>query len=60
MLFRSELIARSPGSLEEALQGMPAQREIERLGAALRRRIADFVLARRADWHPDFFGALLF
>ena len=33
---------------------------IERLGAALRRRLADFVLARRGDWHPDFFSALLF
>lgn len=57
---RAALVADSPLSLEAALLPSAARRDIECLGNSLRRRVANFVLARRGEWHPDFFAALLF
>lgn len=57
---RDELVRASPSSFDESLRPGATQREIQRLGASLRQRIAGFLLARRRDWHPDFFAGLFF
>ena len=59
-VHRAQLVASSPASLSEALSPAPLQAEILRLGASLKGRIADFLFARRGEWHPHFFSGLLF
>ena len=58
---RAELIARSPGP--DASPGgefPPVYARIHQHSGRLLRELSQFVLARRADWHPDFFSYLLF
>lgn len=57
---RAALVMTSPTSLEESLRPRAVQREIQRLGTSLRRRLAGFLLARRSEWHPDFFASVFF
>lgn len=58
---REELVARSPGPDAPADGEFPASyARIHEHSGRLLRELSQFVLARRADWHPDFFSYLLF
>ena len=57
---RAALVSASPRSFDESLRPKAVQREIQRLGTSLRRRIAGFLLARRNDWHPVFLAGVFF
>lgn len=58
---RAALVAESPAN--EAIQGgdwPEIYARIHHHSGRMLRELSQFVLARRADWHPDFFSYLLF
>lgn len=57
---RAELVEASPASAASApARHPPVYAEIHRLSGELLRRLSGFVLARRDEWHPDFFSELM-
>jgi len=58
---RAALAAQSPGCEADLPSVWPAPyAAIHRHGGQILRLLTHFVLARRGDWHPDFFGYLMF
>ena len=58
---RAALIAQSPVNEDVPLESYPeVYARIHTHSGRMLRELSQFVLARRADWHPDFFSYLLF
>ena len=60
-MLRAALVAQSPRSEAELPAAWPAPyADIHHHGGEILRLLTRFVLARRDDWHPVFFGYLIF